>query len=76
MPVKSCTSGGKSGHKWGDEGKCYTGPGSKAKAAKQGKAIKAQQAQAGLLNAWMVGLQVLTDSENNNGQEEKATNKS
>lgn len=51
---------GKSGHKWGDEGKCYTGPGSKAKAAKQGHAIKAQQAQAGLLNSWMVGLDKLT----------------
>lgn len=41
MPVKSCQRKGKSGHKWGDKGKCYTGTGSRAKAAKQGRAIKA-----------------------------------
>lgn len=23
MPVKNCTSEGKPGYKWGDEGKCY-----------------------------------------------------
>ena len=41
MPVKRCTSRGKPGYKWGDKGKCYTGPGARAKAAKQGRAIKA-----------------------------------
>lgn len=43
MPVKKCTKGGKSGHKFGSSGKCYTGPGSRSKAAKQGRAIKASQ---------------------------------
>ena len=43
MPVKRCTSRGKPGYKWGDKGKCYTGPGARVKAAKQGRAIKANQ---------------------------------
>ena len=42
MPVKPCSKNGKSGYKWGDSGKCYTGPGAREKAIKQGKAIKAQ----------------------------------
>ena len=41
MPIKQCTSKGKSGKKWGTEGKCYTGTGAKEKATKQGQAIKA-----------------------------------
>jgi len=40
MPVKTCTSGGKSGYKFGDSGKCFTGPGARRKASKQGAAIK------------------------------------
>ena len=43
MPVKRCTKNGKKGWKWGDKGKCYTGKDAKAKAAKQGRAIKASQ---------------------------------
>ena len=39
MPVKSCQVNGEPGYKWGDEGKCYTGPDAKAKAYEQGKAI-------------------------------------
>lgn len=42
MPIKSCTTDGKPGYKWGESGKCYTyTPGDKAsmKAAKA-KAIK------------------------------------
>jgi hypothetical protein len=39
MPVKSCQINGEPGYKWGDEGKCYTGPDAKAKAYEQGKAI-------------------------------------
>ncbi len=73
MPVKPCTSDGKSGFKWGDKGKCYTGPGAKAKAAKQGKAIKAQAAPFGsaereerggsdsLWNDWMTELEEITN---------------
>lgn len=42
MPLMRCTSNGKSGWKFGKSGKCYTGPGAKKKAAKQGAAIKSQ----------------------------------
>lgn len=44
MPLKQCTSDGKSGWKWGDEGKCYTGPDAKEKAKKQGRAIESGKA--------------------------------
>jgi len=40
MPLKKCQKNGKSGWKWGDSGKCYTGPGAKKKAIKQGIAIE------------------------------------
>jgi hypothetical protein len=46
MPVEKCTINGKSGWRWGKSGKCYTGPGAKAKAAKQGRAIKVSQTQS------------------------------
>lgn len=39
MPIKSCSSGGKAGKKYGDSGKCYTGNGAEAKAKKQAAAI-------------------------------------
>lgn len=39
MPLKKCTANGKSGWKWGDAGKCYTGPGAKRKAIAQAVAI-------------------------------------
>ena len=38
MPIKSCTRNGKSGHRWGDHGTCYTGRGSRLKAARQAAA--------------------------------------
>lgn len=47
MPVKSCGSGGKSGYKYGDKGKCYTGAAGKSKAAKQGRAIEASKSRRG-----------------------------
>ena len=40
MPLKKCTVDGKAGYQWGDAGKCYTGPGAKKKAIKQGVAIE------------------------------------
>jgi len=40
MPLKKCSEGGKSGWKWGTNGKCYTGPDGKKKAIKQGVAIE------------------------------------
>jgi hypothetical protein len=43
MPVKKCQSGGKSGWKYGDTGKCYTGKDAKKKAIKQGLAVAQRQ---------------------------------
>ncbi len=43
MPLKKCTSKGKSGYKWGDSGVCYTGSDAKAKAERQGRAIEASK---------------------------------
>ena len=40
MPLKKCSNEGKSGWKWGDSGHCYTGPGAKKAAIKQGVAIE------------------------------------
>lgn len=45
MPVKRCSKNGKSGYKWGDEGKCYTGSGAKKKAIEQGRAIEANKSK-------------------------------
>jgi hypothetical protein len=39
MPLKRCEVGGVRGWKYGDQGKCYTGPGSKDKALAQALAI-------------------------------------
>ena len=43
MPVKKAGSG----YKYGSKGKVYSGKGAKAKAAKQGRAIKVSQARRG-----------------------------
>ena len=40
MPIKDCTVDGKSGRKYGDSGKCYTGRDANKKAIKQAVAIK------------------------------------
>lgn len=40
MPLQKCSSNNKQGWRWGDKGKCYTGPGAKKKAIKQGVAIE------------------------------------
>lgn len=45
MPKKTCSSGGKSGVKWGNKGKCYTGPNKETKMNTQRKAIKASQSK-------------------------------
>lgn len=39
MPLTRCSSDGKSGWKWGQSGKCYTGPGARTKALRQAAAI-------------------------------------
>lgn len=41
MPVRKVGSG----YRWGTSGKTYLGKGAKAKAARQGRAIKASQAR-------------------------------
>ncbi len=44
MPLHTVKRNGKIvGYRWGDHGKIYTGKGAKAKALKQGRAIKASQ---------------------------------
>ena len=43
MPVQPCRTKKKTGAKYGKQGKCYTGPTARAKATKQGKAIKASK---------------------------------
>ena len=40
MPLKKCSVDNNSGYKWGDSGKCYTGPEGKKLAIKQGIAIE------------------------------------
>lgn len=45
MPIMKCSNDGKSGYKYGDSGHCYTGPGAKKKAAKQGAAIEISKHQ-------------------------------
>jgi hypothetical protein len=40
MPLKKCSDKGKSRWKWGNQGHCYTGPGAKKKAIKQGIAVE------------------------------------
>lgn len=43
MPVQRT----KGGYRWGRSGKVYRGKGAKAKAARQGRAVKASQARRG-----------------------------
>lgn len=40
MPIQKCETHGKQGVKYGEGGKCYTGPDAKKKASKQGQAIE------------------------------------
>ena len=40
MPLMRCTKDNKSGWKFGKSGHCYTGPGARQKAIKQGQAIE------------------------------------
>lgn len=50
MPVQTCTKDGQGGYKWGPSGTCFTGPGSRAKAAAQGRAIEARRRMSKLRN--------------------------
>ena len=43
MPAERCTKNGKRGWRWGKTGTCYIGPGAKAKAERQGRAIEARR---------------------------------
>jgi len=45
MPVQRCSKNNKNGWKWGDSGKCFTGPNAKEKAKEQGRAIEASKAR-------------------------------
>jgi len=44
MPFNKCSSGGKSGVKYGNSGKCYTGEGARKRAGKQAAAVHASKA--------------------------------
>ena len=41
MPIQRCQANGKSGLKWGDSGKCFTGTDARQRALAQGRAIEA-----------------------------------
>lgn len=45
MPIRKCNIGNKSGYKAGPTAKCFTDSGSKEKAKRQLKAIKASQSR-------------------------------
>lgn len=47
MPLMKCTNNGVSGWKYGESGHCYTGPGAKKKAIKQGQAIEISKHKKG-----------------------------
>lgn len=53
MPLKRCTQDGKSGYKWGDSGKCYTGPGAKKKALRQGRAIEVNKSKGSVFEQFI-----------------------
>lgn len=63
MPIKKCTKDGKSGFKYGDSGTCYTGPGARKKAAKQGQAIEISKHAKGapINNALALSFDILAD---------------
>jgi hypothetical protein len=43
MPLQKCSANNTSGWRWGSQGKCYTGPGAKKKAIKQGLAANPEE---------------------------------
>lgn len=45
MPLKKCRKDKKSGYKYGDSGKCYTGTSGRKKAKRQGVAIEISKQQ-------------------------------
>ena len=55
MPLKRCSENNKSGWKWGDQGKCYTGEDAKKKALKQGVAIEGPKKFSGLRQMHRLG---------------------
>jgi hypothetical protein len=60
MPIQKCTNKGKSGYRWGQQGHCYTGPGARAKALRQGRAIEVNKGRA---EAYLAMIDLLYDSE-------------
>jgi len=58
MPLKQCTVDGKSGWKWGDSGKCYTGANAKEKALAQGRAIAANKGMKQVLKSFIDALRL------------------
>lgn len=52
MPLQRCSKNGRPGWKYGTNGTCYTGPGAKQKAEKQGIAINLSEKKAGKTPEW------------------------
>ena len=63
MPIKRCSSDGKSGYKWGDSGHCYTGKDGREKARKQGISIEVSKQKAGKPSEFDKALASLPTSE-------------
>jgi len=61
MPVQRCTENGKPGWRWGEHGKCYTGPDAKAKANAQGAKIHIEQASLVLTLQTMPAVSLATE---------------
>jgi hypothetical protein len=56
MPLKKCSDDDKSGWKWGDSGKCYTGRDGKKKAIQQGISIEGPEKFQKMASAGDVGI--------------------
>ena len=64
MPLKKCAKNGKSGWKFGDSGKCFTGPGAREKARKQGAAIKISESKGSTIDKVSLYLKEVTQESN------------
>lgn len=65
MPLQKCQNNNESGWRWGNSGHCYTGPGGKKKAIKQGIAIEGPKkfSQVATEEEFSIAMQELSTSE-------------
>ena len=64
MPLQKVRKGNQTCWKFGKDGKVYCGPGAKEKAARQGRAIKAQQTKSRKSTLIEQILEILSNTEN------------